>query len=906
MKSSHLLEGAGEPTYRAARMAQRSFIWTAFFCALSASNVLFGCGGKGKAQPESPSAQVLPDDRRVTQAKGAEEEKELPGRDFVSLGTVPAGALGPRLTVTEKGHFIVWADVKGADPALYSEYVSPEGQASVPRRLASVGASARRLQVGEGAGGDRIASWIRHQGERDILEVTILGTQGQLVGGPYLVSETPSDIIFKQVVPTAQGALVFWVERRGTSADLYAAVLQGRGAERPKRLVREVSAWQLVKTRAGINLATREGAEHPEIRLRQLGDSGQVLGSPQTVARDVEGGLDLDLAVSKDRILVAYTEGAELDTQVVAASFDLAGNPLGARVPLTLPRPEQALVRLLSSGDSETISVVWEEPLLAVHGLPSFLLGHWTPAAPHVRPQVRFFASRKDPLLPLLESAEGQVFVVTDETRCEGSGDSGGVNCQELGRAGAVMDPQGMLQVSRSFVLPSGERPGMAWDLTCQAQSCFLLLAGRKSPAEVYLAPLQAGDNKSEAFVRDAKGPRATFIQTVMEVPELSGLDFSRSEGPGDRESVTWVSYFDHEKPYVSANQPAPDGRNAPVRARLQSLSIQSSSSAQGNPQRLRVDETVLSYRARSLGGVALAPPGESPGLVAWAAIDKNDPQLFATLVDREGRKVGQKMLTHVPGEVSDVTVTQTVGGFVLCWVDGRLDSPEVFSLKVDDKLAPVGPAHQVSHGARGPSDPALITVGDEVLVVWSDARGASGEGHADLYFAALDSKDAAPLGSERKLLTTEGHAHAPRLGHSKMEDGKSALLVAWIDSDPTDTAHAGSAFFALVSASGAVLRPAEALATPPHATDISLDCGAGGCRALLLLGPSSESSRSQLWGVQFSPAGAGPVGLLLPLSASSPGGVVPILKGDIVYYADEASSKEGWVLRRAQIDWEN
>src|SRR5690606_28455126 len=96
--------------------------------------------------------------------------------------------------------------------------------------------------------------------------------------------------------------------------------------------------------------------------------------------------------------------------------------------------------------------------------------------------------------------------------------------------------------------------------------------------------------------------------------------------------------------------------------------------------------------------------------------------------------------------------------------VDGRDGVPEVYALHVDRNLEARGQPVQVSHGARAPADVALLGFESGVFVVWSDARGATEAGRADLYAAVLDPVDGALRVAERKLVESDGHAHAPHL----------------------------------------------------------------------------------------------------------------------------------------------
>jgi hypothetical protein len=296
-----------------------------------------------------------------------------------------------------------------------------------------------------------------------------------------------------------------------------------------------------------------------------------------------------------------------------------------------------------------------------------------------------------------------------------------------------------------------------------------------------------------------------------------------------------------------------------------------------------------------------LTEPNAKPGLLVWAAVDGQDPQLFATLVDQSGRRVAQKMLTRTPGEVSDVAVVRTDSGFLIAWVDGRTPSPEVFAVTVDERLGQVGKAQQLSHGSRAPADVALVEAFGGVTAVWSDARGAGSTGHAHLYWIRLDPADAHPLSVEQKLADSAGHAHGARLGL----ESEVQLAVCWIESRPGTTTDGGVARCARVDEQSQDARAFD-LPTPPTAGDLSLFCDAGSCRVLVVAsGGSGDGGLAEIWGVDLSSAALHRAGLLQPLWSDTSTGVVPVLLGQVGYFADRDPDTDGWLLERITIDWD-
>lgn len=873
---------------------------------LGAAGFVVACAAERQVPPPSPARIVLPDDRNLTPTDAVAQESR-PGQGLIELMAIEGSALGPRLVATSRGHVVIWSELEGEEPALFSQSISKQGVVAARARLVPFDASARLLQLGLSGSGAIVASAVRRAGDQDVLEALVLGPSGELRGGPYVLAETPAAVLYTQIVASPRGALVFWVERTGSLADLWVVAVEGRGPRRPARLVRHLTAWQIVDSKMGLTVATREGKAHPGIYFRQIGASGQVLGSPIPVARDVRGGLDLDVAMTKERIVVGYSSTEASGSSVVLAPFDLGGNPLGPITELTAPRGAQALVRLLGSEEDDRVTAIWEEPLRASHGLPSMLVGTSAEGGVAVEPAAAFSVSRQDPLLPLIARHGRDLAIVTDSfCRFDGE-DAGACRIDASSRSATLLDANSKSTRLLDLTLPSGRAPSMAWDLDCTGSSCALLLAGSASPADIYLAPVEnlrvsEVHEKRAVTILDPARARVTRTEIVSQVPELNGLA-AKSLGTGDepKELLAWVSYFDPEQPYVIPSAPAPDGRRAPVRARLSTVSVESSSSGP------KESTSVISYRARSLGKVALvAPEGESglePGLLAWAAVDGTDPQLFATLVDAKGQRVRQKMLTRTPGEVSDVAAIRVDNGFMIAWVDGRTGSPEVFAVTVDESLNAVGDAQRVSHGARAPADVALIHAFGGVVSVWSDARGADSAGHAHLYSARLNAANGRPLSAEQKFSESGGHAHGARLA---VQRGESERLVAcWIESRPGEGTDSGVARCTWSTELGKPSSPAFDLPTPPTAGDLSVHCDERGCRAVVVAaGDSGDGGLAELWGVDLSSPEALRADLLQPLWSDTPSGVLPVLLGDLAYLADRDPDTEGWRLQRLTIDW--
>jgi len=205
------------------------------------------------------------------------------------------------------------------------------------------------------------------------------------------------------------------------------------------------------------------------------------------------------------------------------------------------------------------------------------------------------------------------------------------------------------------------------------------------------------------------------------------------------------------------------------VRALLQTRLV-TKDDPQAQPQ-------TISIRARSVGGVDLAPAPNDGALLAWSAIDGGSPQVFLTLLDARGGRVLQRMLTRSRGEVSDVAVAEVEGGWVVGWISERDGDPEVYAARVDRALKRVGHERRITTASGTATGLRLLSRGSSVLAVWSDSRGP--KARAWLTCSPLSSPEGCvPMGSEVQVSETRWHSHSPVLAAA----GEGAVL-GWVES---------------------------------------------------------------------------------------------------------------------------
>jgi hypothetical protein len=358
----------------------------------------------------------------------------------------------------------------------------------------------------------------------------------------------------------------------------------------------------------------------------------------------------------------------------------------------------------------------------------------------------------------------------------------------------------------------------------------------------------------------------------------------------GSATLAAWVTYFDPTTPFVRPKKPAPDGKYEPIRAVLSVRALPD--------QGTKAETGILSYRAHSFGGVALAAgdPARGDALVAWSAVDNKEPQVFVTLVGADGKKKIQKMLTHTKGGVGEVAVAFGGDGWFVAWIDERGGASQVYVTKVDYKLHPAMPERHVGNVAATATGVQLLARGDSLVVVWSDARGQT-PGVSDIFVTRLATKDLSPVGPEHAIATTAAHSRSPAI--ASFGDGAA---VAWIEESPANTVGKGASLMMIRLDSGAEpvaasLTTAE-LRGSPQGSGIS--CGSNVCRVVT---PVVAQEGSELEAFEWRGQGATPRGTrIVGLTASPKGAVAPVVIGDAAFYVDEGVRETK--VRRVSVEW--
>jgi hypothetical protein len=737
------------------------------------------------------------------------------------------------------------------------------------------------------------------------VQVFVLDEHLAVVGGPREVAQANDEVFWVESLPQDDRSVLLWATRRGDRADVFAAVVSRSGEliGEAKAVARDAKAWQVASSGEGLAIAmTKAALGHTvtgSVELLMLDAAAQPRGKPIVVSPSPTASFDIDLAIVQGHAMLAWSDVRDVEARVYLAAVAADGTVSAAPRPATERVGEQALIRLVAAPDQRSGYLLWDELWEQTSTTRSLRLAPITPEAVLGPSRLLLQVSADAGAHIEVAASRRGLSVLTAAPACPAGTPLSA--CQDAPPVPHYLELSPTLDLLASEPVRLASERGafadVAWDLTCASSGCSALTALERAKGQVYVAALEARSEGWQPPVSRLKAPspprakEANVLGTVEPLADVAAATLS------DTDLVAWVTYFDPATPYAKLRQPAPDGRLEPLRASLEVRPVPRAALPPGSE--LPPAQT-LSLRARSLGGVALAPgaPGARQALLAWAALDHGEPQVFVTLVGANGQRIRQRMLTRARGEVSDVAVTFAGDGWFIAWVDERDGDPEVYVTKVNAQLVSSAPERRLTQTPGIAQGPSLLHDGTRILVAWSDARASVDTGTGDIYLLALSAASGEPLGPATLLASTAAHSHSPKLGHL----GQDAV-VAWIDSQlaPAQQSEAGVRI-GVLDAQGLLRRP-PSLVRPPNGTVSSLAqaCTADACRVAFAV---DIDGYRELRGFAFDgerePSSVRITGLT---GFSGPGVSTALGDGGACLYYSDLSDGRGRV-RRLLLDW--
>jgi hypothetical protein len=816
------------------------------------------------------------------------------GLPSTRLAELSQGAFGPYLAESGGSRLVAWAAPQEADGYFWQTLAlgpggKPLGEAlQIGAAPASLGLVALRAA----GGGGYVLLWTDREDDREVLTVARLGRGGELTGAPVEVGTASGSVMWVEAVALQDATVLLWAEPGDGEARLEARVLDAAGRLQGDSfsVLEGALAWQAARVPEGaavvaVQRAAAEGARG-RVVVRYLGRDGAPAATPVVISEGASAQPDVDAAAVPGGLLVAWTDVRDGDPAVFLAGLDQAGVLVASPARATRGLGAEAFVRVLAPAAGRgTGYLVWEglgeRPDSGRSLRVAPVDAQWKLGEPQASVAV---ASSNE--LPELVATERGVHALTLAPPCPPAG-----ACQEVpGPFFVQLDGKLTPRVAEPLLLAAapGHLATSAWNLSCTATDCVALAAADGAPTPVYAVELGdvAGEWRSPAArLAPPRPPFPVSLRVVERTVPLSDVAMAQV---ADETLVTWLTYFDPTAPYERPSKPAPDGRFAPVRAQLWVSRLQDDGLA---------TPTNISYRARSLGGVALSPSTDGDeALLAWSALDQNRPQVFLTLLGSRGQREAQKMFTRSAGEVSDVALARVSDGWIVGWVDERHDDPEVYVAKVDRALLRQGSEQRVTEAKGVATGLQLIASGDdEVLAVWADARDDTKQGWADIYSARVAAKDAKPLGAPQRLASSRGHSHSPAL--ARLGD---SVVVAWLDGPGEGGKPAAGVSIARLDAQARFRSPPARAKTDGVPTSLALECRTGRCRIVTSLDAGSQSALAAL---TWKPSEPGSFRRLRALPGASGQPVPAVLFGGRLLYADQPASDAGR-LNLMGIEW--
>ncbi len=790
------------------------------------------------------------------------------------------------------GAVVVWASISGGKRRFQLVPLTPEGRPrGEPRAVADAPDQLGLVVIRPFSAGHAIVYSERVQGDEK-LHALCLDANGKPTGPASLLGSVPGQALWLEAVPTNAGALLFAASRSGggkRSAEIAVIPLRaGCTGGEPITVAKEALSWQATALSNGALLALVRAAPGATSGLGSVEavvlDGSGAERKKLTITKEPSAELDLDAVGLGDRAVIGFSDQRGLEPRVVTAVVDDQGTLVEAPSPLTPADGEQTLVRLVPG--EQGAFAAWENLRGAPGSLRRLQLSALDRNGKLSGPRAELDYVSTDAAVPELAVGARGLSALAVAPVCPRSGP-----CDQPSSAPFYVQFDTQLNPIAAEPLRleplGGRRAEIGFGLGCSGQHCYALAALARAPAPVFATQLEARSNAWRSPARRLDGaerPRVIEDQALTLTDSVAAFALAPQ---GGQSFVAHVTDFDANVPWKPLLRPAADGRFDPLRAK-----VVVERPAQGLEKPVPLAASPISLRAHSLGGVTLAAAPDGKLLVAWAGVDQAEPQVFLTLLTKDGKKDAQRMLTRKKGALGEIAVTWVGDGWVLGWIDSRTGNATAYATKIDPRLNRASREYQLSPTDGAASELVFGYDGKSLYAVFADARGNDALGRADIYARRLNPQDAAPVGDELRLSATREHSFSPAISGFG-----SGFGVAWLERGAEEGAK-GSVSFRVIDDQPheAVTRPLEA---EPGALGIA--CVATECRLALTLG--LEAERQSLLGVaKADQKGISEIARVLDLGGSRGLGVPPVIQGDTISFV--SADTEGAGIRRTRLLW--
>ena len=815
-----------------------------------------------------------------------------PALDAVLIQHVPEGTFGPYVGTSPDGRAVaVWAavtpetgrrwfsvslDAKGAPLGETRSLADAPGDLA----LATVTATLEGFVV--------LATGMTSTGTR--LEALRLGKEGELIAGPTPIAHSRTEVLWIEALNVGRNMVALWATLAVGSADIHWGTLNATGAPlaQPLRVLEGGRAWQAVAFGDGVALAAviAGPAETSRgLRVLFLDAEGRLLDESE-VTSGTKLEAQLDAARIGDNLVLSWVERDDLEERLYLAALGSDTRLVVGPQPASAPFGRQRLLEIVPGSDRRTDAIlVWENIGQAPGGQQRLQLGRLSDQAKLGAERAELSYAGEVSARPELARKGKGVVCLTRAAPCALDGRP----CASSDPVPTFVEFSSDLQVIASepvrLAAVAGQPANLAWGLRCHGDTCSALGALPATPVPVYGIELRARSGAWPAVARRVTDalPRALELRAIAETDLLADVAAARA---GSGWLVASLTQFDESTPYVRRTTPAPDGRLAPVRAVLSVQPIGPDGAESGAAR-------VISYRARSSNGVALVPAPDERVLLAWSALDRQRPEVFATLLGRSGQPLFQRMLTLGAGNVTHVAAAALPQGYIVSWIADRNGEPRAFAARLTSDLGRGAPEQQLGQTPGPAAGLSLLPRGDGA---WLASVHDAGQEHV-LSVTRLDPKTAAPQGVDIEIRRS---ATSALVSPSLAARGEGAML-AWIERPSPARAESARAW--LVELGADARRKGEPVAVASTAANpiaVRLFCKDELCQGVVDYRPPSGPLLEGFGADTLDPA---PNGQLLIRRASATSDPPTFALTDTaIFYADREEQRG--FLRRVAVAW--
>jgi hypothetical protein len=832
------------------------------------------------ATPISPAPEAPPE---------PPVDNGVPALEAALVERVPEGTFGPYVGSAPNGRSVaVWAALAESNGwrwfcSALDEKAAPLGR---PRDIGEAPSELSLATVtGTASGYIVLATGVTPTGTR--VEALQLGPSGELLNGPTPLVHSRTEVLWLKALQVGGKNMAMWASLGVGAADLLLVPLEATGAQQTQaaRVLEGAKAWQAVEYSDGVALAAVSiGADDGRrtLLVTFLDNEARSLG--QTVIRTSTSLLDqVDLARVGDNLVVTWAEKEGADERLYLAALGPDTHLVTPAEPAARPFGRQRLIALLPAADPRNGALLaFEHVGQAPRGERRVQIARLTDRA-RLEPSAATltFAGSSPDELELARKGQGlaaitrAVVCARDVTPCA---------TPEPVPTFVELDEQLAVIATEPVRLApeSGKTADLAWGLHCNVDTCSALGALPSAPVPIYGVELRARSQSWAPVASRAEDarPRATEMRAVTETEPLADVGAARVSGG---HLIATLSQFDDSTPYVRPKTPAPDGKLQPVRALL-GVQVLSSDGRVGATR-------VHSYRARAASGIALARLSDERALLAWTALDQGRPEVFATLLGKDGQPGGQRMLTRNAGDVSALAATALNKGSLVAWIGTREGEPRLFAARLNEELLSTAPEQRLSTagGFTG------LSVARHAEEAWL-ASTRHEEREEILSVTRLDPRTGARRGEEIPIQRSE----TSTLSSPALAVRGDRALLGWVERPLMGGDAVARAW--LVELDAEAHRLGEPVAVASKAGDpaaLRLFCEGGQCQGAIDArppdGPVIEGFSWQ--------AGAAPQARTLVRRALASNDTPALAIGDAALFYADRNDRRG-LLRRLGVQW--